>query len=75
MMKEELNYHRELLGNDTEPELQLLFSLKVGYDGNRYNLQRVNEVAAVFSIIADGNIPQSYVTIRNKDTRVFRSIN
>ena len=71
MMKEEINHQRELLGNDTEPELQLLFSLKPGYDRNRYNSQRVSEVAAVFSTTADGGIPDSYVTIRNKDTRQF----
>ena len=58
-MKEEINHQRELLGNDTEPELQLLFSLKAGYDRNRYNLKRVNEVAAVFSTTADGNIHES----------------
>ena len=37
-------------------------------------MQRVNEVAAVFSTTADGDIPESYVTIQNKDTRVLRSI-
>ena len=74
MMKDEINHQRELLGNDTEPELQLVFSLKPGYDRNRYNLQRVNEVAAVLNTTADGDIPESYGTIRNKDTRVLRSI-
>ena len=73
-MKEEINHQRELLSNDTEPGLQLLFSLKPGYDRNRYNSQRVNEVAAVFSTTADGGIPESYVTIRNKDTRQLRSL-
>ena len=28
----------------------------------------------MFSTTADGNIPESYVTIRNKDRRVLRSI-
>ena len=28
MMKDEINHQPELLGNDTDPELQLLFSLK-----------------------------------------------
>ena len=41
-MKEEIEHQRELLGSDTEPELQLIFSLKPGYDRNRYNLQRTN---------------------------------
>ena len=40
MMKEEIEHQRELLGSDTEPELQLIFSLKPGYDRNRYNLQK-----------------------------------
>ena len=48
MMKEEIDHQRELLGSSTEPKLQLLFSLKPGYDRNRYNLQRANEVTAVF---------------------------
>ena len=48
MMKEEIEHQRELLDTDTEPELQLIFSLKPGYDHNGYNLQRINEVAAVF---------------------------
>ena len=74
MMKDEINHQRELLGNDTDPELQLLFRLKPEYDHNKYNLQRVNEVAAVFSTTADGDIPESYVTMRNKDRRVLRSI-
>ena len=74
MMKEEIDRQRELLGSSTEPELQLLFSLKPGYDRNRYNLQRTIEVAAVFVTGADGDIPESYVTIRNKNTQVLRSV-
>ena len=74
MMKEEIEYQRELLGSDTESKLQLIFSLKPGYDRNRYNLQRTNEVAAVFVTTADGDIPESYVTIRNKATRVLQSV-
>ena len=66
MMKEEIQYQRELLDSDTEPELQLIFSFKPGYDRNRYNLQRTNEVAVVFVTTADGDIPESYVTIHNK---------
>ena len=74
MMKEEIDRQRELLGSSTEPELQLLFSLKPDYDRNRYNLQRTNEVADVFVTGADGDIPESYVTIRNKNTQVLRSV-
>ena len=74
MMKEEFEHQRELLGSDTEPELQLIFSLNPGYDRNRYNLQRTNVVAAVFLTTADGDISESYVTIRNKATRVLQSV-
>ena len=73
-MKEKIEHQHELLGSDTEPELQLIFSLKSGYDRNRYNLQRTNEIAAVCVTTADGDIPESYVTIRNKATRVLQSV-
>ena len=59
IMKEEIEQQRELLGNDTEPELQIIFCLKSGYDRNRYNLQRTNEVAAVFMTTSDGDILES----------------
>ena len=39
-----------------------------------FNLQRTNEVAAVFVTTADGDIPESYITIRNKATRVLQSV-
>ena len=74
MMKEEIEHQRELLGSDTEPELQLIFRLKPGYDRHRYHLQRTNEIAAVFVTTADGDIPESYVTIRNNATRVLQSV-
>ena len=57
------SYKQRELGNHSEPELQQLFSLKPAYDGHRYNLQRTNLDAAVFVTTADGDIPQSYVTI------------
>ena len=73
MMMDEIEQQRELLDSDMEPELQLIFSLKPGYDQNRYNLQRTNEVTAVFVTTADGDhISQSYVTIRNKATRLLQ---
>ena len=36
-----------------EHELQFLFSVKKGQDMRRYNEQRINEVAAVFTTTAD----------------------
>ena len=74
-MKEKIDRQCELLGSNTEPELQLLFSLKPRYDRNRYNVQRSNKVAAVFLTTADGVISDSYVTIRNKDTQILQSVN
>ena len=59
MMKEEIKHQRELLGNDTEPELQLLFSLKPSYDRNWYNLPRTNEVAVVLVTTADSHISEN----------------
>ena len=66
MLKEEIENQRLLNPDREEPELQLLFTLKPGADGRRYNFQRTNEVAAFFLKTADGEIPESYVTIRNK---------
>ena len=59
MMKEEIKHQRELLGSDTEPELQLLFSLKPSYDRNWYNLPRTNEVAVVLVTTADSHISEN----------------
>ena len=43
--------------------------MKKGQDMRRYDEQRINEVAAVFTTTADGEIPDSYVTIGNKNSR------
>ncbi|XP_057336385.1 uncharacterized protein LOC130674951 [Microplitis mediator] len=61
-------------GNTIEPELNLLFTLKPGMDIRRYNYQRANEVAAVFLTTADGDIPESYVTVQNKNTKTFQRL-
>ncbi|XP_070510417.1 uncharacterized protein [Cardiocondyla obscurior] len=76
-MGEELENQRQLASNSNQvlPELQLLFTLKPGMDRRRYNFQRINEVAAVFSTNADGEIPESYVTIRNKRTKTLQVVN
>ena len=37
-------------------------------------MHRTNEVTAVFVTTADGDIPESYVTICNKATRVLQSV-
>lgn len=74
MMREEINQQRLINNDQNEPELQLLFSLKPGVDRRRYNFQRTNEVAAIFSTTADGEIPESYVTIRNRNTRCLQCV-
>ncbi|XP_063981074.1 uncharacterized protein LOC135164547 [Diachasmimorpha longicaudata] len=73
MMKEEIESMR-IRNNNEEPEMQLLFTLKKGSDRRRYNFQRVNEVATVFSITTNGKIPESYVTIYNKDKRELQFV-
>jgi len=76
MMGEELENQRqiEIESGELFSELQLLFTLKPGMDRRRYNIQRTNEVAAVFSTTADGDIPESYVVIRNKNTKTLQKV-
>ncbi|XP_058805583.1 uncharacterized protein LOC131672400 [Phymastichus coffea] len=74
MMKQEINEQRSRMNVEEELELQLLFTLKPGNDRRRFNFQRTNEVAAIFSTTADGEIPESYVTIRNKNTKVLQYV-
>ena len=63
MMNEAIKDQEKLLSNSNDgyrstPEIQLLFNLKPGMDERRFNLQRSNEVAAVFTTTADGEIPR-----------------
>jgi len=76
MMGEELENQRrlEIESGELLPELQLLFTLKPGMDRHRNNAQRTNEVASVFRTTADGEIPESYVTIRNKNTKTLQTV-
>lgn len=76
MMGEELkNQQRlEMESGELLPEIQLLFTLKSGMDRRRYNAQRTNEVAAVFYTNADREIPESYVTIRNKNIKTCKKL-
>ena len=43
-------------------------------DRRRFNFQRNNEIAAVFSANADGEIPESYVTTCDRNTRKLQSV-
>ncbi|XP_071643036.1 uncharacterized protein [Temnothorax longispinosus] len=72
MMGEELENQRQLESNQLE--LQLFFNLRPETDRRRYNAQRTNEVAAVFVTTADGEIPESYVVVRNKNTKTLQNI-
>jgi len=58
MMHEEIQMQQQTTENNSIYELQLRFLTKK--DRGRYNVQRVNEVAAVFSTTADGEIPETY---------------
>jgi len=44
-------------------------------DQRQYNAQRTNEIAAVFRTTADGEISESYVTIRNRNTKILQKVN
>lgn len=50
------------------PEVIMSIVPKFGMNARRYNQQQSNEVAVVFTTTADGDIPDSYVTLRNKHT-------
>ncbi|XP_015124926.1 uncharacterized protein LOC107046742 [Diachasma alloeum] len=57
------------------PEIKMVFnSRKKGMDKHRYNPQRTNEVAAVFTTTADGEIPESYVTIVNRTDKKLKFV-
>ncbi|XP_034934873.1 uncharacterized protein [Chelonus insularis] len=77
MMHEEVKKQEELAlqsNCSNTPEMELLFTLKPGVDRRRFNLQQVNEVAAIFTTTADGEIPESYVSIRNRRTKELQYI-
>ncbi|XP_024877995.1 uncharacterized protein LOC112458538, partial [Temnothorax curvispinosus] len=72
MMHEEIQV--QTTENNSIPNLQLGFLTKRGIDRGRYNIQKVNEVAAVFSTTADGEIPETYVTIYNKCNKTLQQV-
>ena len=76
MMGEEAMIQKQnaIKNNDSIPELQMVFTNKKGFDSKRYNPQRTNEVAAIFICTADGEIPDSFVSIRNKNTKVLKYV-
>lgn len=50
------------------PDVQMSFLPRKGLDARRYNPQQSNEVALIFTTTADGEIPDTFVTIRNEAT-------
>ncbi|KYN05845.1 ATP-dependent DNA helicase PIF1 [Cyphomyrmex costatus] len=76
MMSEELKKQSDLekKQNKLIMELKLSFTVRPGMDYRRYNVQRTNEVAIVFTTTADGEIPDSYVTIRNRNTKILKKV-
>lgn len=78
MMQEELDLQKEISAanntNDTVPELRMVFTIRDNLDPNRYNIQRANEVAAIFTTNADGEIPESWVVIRDSHDRQLKNV-
>ncbi|KYN21838.1 ATP-dependent DNA helicase PIF1, partial [Trachymyrmex cornetzi] len=72
MMHEEIQAQQQI---DNVCDLQLGFLKKKGIDRGRYNIQRVNKVAAVFSTTADGEIRETFVTIYNKSDKTLQQVN
>ncbi|KAL7290573.1 hypothetical protein TKK_0015339 [Trichogramma kaykai] len=71
MMGKELEEQKK---NNNCADLHLLFGLKPETNKHRYNFQKCNEVAAVFATKSDGDIPDSYVVIRNKNTKKLQEV-
>jgi len=74
MMGEELENQRLLEIESGKLLPELLFTLRSGMDQWRYNAKKTNEVAAVFRTTADGEIPESYVTICNRSTKTLQNV-
>ena len=74
MMGEEIKTQQSHISanNRSILQLNLAFTIKEGLDPRRYNVQKSNEVAAIFTTNADGEIPESYVVIRNKNTKELK---
>ena len=74
MMYEEIeNEKRKAAANNTViPKIEMTLTTKPNLDNRQFNLQRVNEVAAIFTTDADGNIPDTYITVKNKSTKELK---
>uniref|UniRef100_A0A914Q6X9 Uncharacterized protein n=1 Tax=Panagrolaimus davidi TaxID=227884 RepID=A0A914Q6X9_9BILA len=55
--------------------LSLHFVIKPGQDKRRFNLQASDEVVAVFAKTDDGEIPDSYITIYDKNQKKLFTVN
>lgn len=56
------------------PEVQMSFLPRRGFDARRYNAQQCNEVAIIFTTTADGDIPDTFITIHNSSTEKLETI-
>uniref|UniRef100_A0A914PYP6 Helitron helicase-like domain-containing protein n=1 Tax=Panagrolaimus davidi TaxID=227884 RepID=A0A914PYP6_9BILA len=75
MLHEQIKLQREVaeeLGID-QLNLTLHFGIKPGHDQRRFNLQASNKVAAVFATTDDGEVPDSYITIYDKDQEKLKT--
>ena len=73
MMHEEIKA-QEKSGKNIK-NLQMGFiTKKPGIDRGRYNIQKANEVAAIFSTNSDGDIPENYVTIVRKNDKKLKFV-
>lgn len=73
MMHEEIQNH-EKSGSNVQNLNMTFINNKTGIDRGRFNVQRTNEVAAIFSTTADGDIPDRCVTVVNRRDRTLRNV-
>lgn len=75
--REEIEKAEELarrsgLSRPVMPEVRLTFGLFPGQDRRQYNRSIVNEVYAVFVTTPEGQVPEAYITVRNKGGGIRR---
>lgn len=60
------------LGRQAVPDVRLVFGLRPGQERRQYNRSLVNEVYAVFVTTPEGEVPEAYITVRNKGGGIRR---
>lgn len=74
MEKEVALQHNSSDETNRIPELRMAFTVKDNLDQKRCNVQKSNEVTAIFTTNADGEIPESWVTVRIISNLQLRNI-